>query len=241
MELDKAYVPEVFDEVARAYDRQVDLNPGYHANLRRAAQALLTRLPADVARAPRLVDVGCGTGASTRALAATAWRRGVSIDLLGLDGSAEMIAQAQAKRWPRGVRFAQSRVEQAADVVPSGVDGVFACYLLRNVTEPDEVLGGLAALLPPGGVVAVHDYSVKGNLWATAVWTLVCWTVVIPLGWITARHTRLYRYLWRSVLDFDTVPEVVTRLERAGFGAIQVVPATGWQRGILHTVVGRKL
>jgi ubiquinone/menaquinone biosynthesis C-methylase UbiE len=72
------------------------------------------------------------------------------------------------------------------------------------------------------------------------VWTLACWLVIIPLGWLTSRRTRLYRYLWRSVRSFDSIQTFVDRLYRAGFSDVEVRTASGWQRGILHTFRARK-
>jgi hypothetical protein len=73
-----------------------------------------------------------------------------------------------------------------------------------------------------------------------AVWSVVCWLVVIPLGWLTSRRTRLYRYLWRSVQSFDSIQTFVDRLYRAGFADVEVRTAPGWQRRILHTFRARK-
>lgn len=238
--LDAGDVPATFDAVAAAYDRQVDLNPGYHANLRRAADALLARLPG---RELSLLDVGCGSGASTKAVALALLRTGRAPHVLGLDGSAGMLAAARAKHWPAGVRFAQARAERLAEcteVGPEPVDGLFAAYLVRNVPveERQECVQALVDRVRPGGAVALHDYSVRGNAWAAALWTVMCWGVVIPLGWLTARHTRLYRYLWRSVLDFDSVEELAARLRAAGLVDVRVLPALGWHRGLLHTLVG---
>ena len=50
-----------------------------------------------------------------------------------------------------------------------------------------------------------------------AVWTAVCRGVVVPLGWLTSRRTRLYHYLWRSVMDMDSVETVMRRMVDAGF------------------------
>ncbi|MFV0459299.1 MAG: class I SAM-dependent methyltransferase [Actinomycetales bacterium] len=237
-------VSPAFDRVARAYDLQVRLNPGYHDNLKRAAKAILDRL--DAGAEPALLDVGCGSGASTKALALEQLRRGLPVDVLGVDASAGMLEAARAKRWPPGVRFAQARAEELgsraeiAAQVP--VDGVLAAYLLRNVAvdERQVCLRGLYDAVRPGGVLALHDYSVRGNPAAALLWTLICWTVVIPLGWLTTRHTRLYRYLWRSALGNDSVADLAARMRLAGLQDVTVVPALGWQRGILHTIVGTK-
>ena len=83
--------------------------------------------------------------------------------------------------------------------------GVFAAYLFRNVTERDKVLAAVYDLLADDGTLVVQEYSVAGSRLAAFVWSLVCWSVVIPLSWLTSRQTRLYRYLWRSVLGFDSV------------------------------------
>ncbi len=238
-------VPGAFDEGAATYDVMVRLNPGYHRHLRSAARVLTARLPRRGTDADplRLVDLGAGSGASTVAML-----RGLAGDdqpaqIIGIDASAQMLAQATAKRWPNGVRFVHGRAEQlAADRVAWGVgdpvDGVFAAYLFRNV-EPaesrDETLRTVRDLLAPGGALVVQEYSTASNRPAGLVWTLVCWTVVIPLGWLTSRQTRLYRYLWRSVRSFDSVDEFTARLHRAGFVDVGVETVNGWQRGILHT------
>ena len=237
--LTPARVPATFDVVAEHYDTQVDANPGYHRNLRLAARALLDRVGAGDAR---FLDLGCGSGASTRALALELYRRRRPIRVLGADASAGMVAVATGKRWPRGVRFRVADADRLdGDVAADGpYDGVLAAYLLRNVPDADRTLHRIRDVLAPGGALVVHDYSVRGNPPAAAVWTLVCWLVVIPLGWVTARHTRLYRYLWRSAFAFDTMPELAARLEHCGFTDVRVLPGVGWQRGILHTVVATR-
>ena len=58
-------LPDTFDGAAHRYDLMVALNPGYHRHLRSAADALVEKLRRGE---PRVVDLGCGSGASTRAL-----------------------------------------------------------------------------------------------------------------------------------------------------------------------------
>ena len=61
---------DAFDRAAPTYDAMVALSPGYHDQLRSAAEALVDRLPARGADggALRVIDLGCGSGASTRAV-----------------------------------------------------------------------------------------------------------------------------------------------------------------------------
>ena len=50
----------------------------------------------------------------------------------------------------------------------------------------------------------------------------------------------IYRYLWRSVQQFDAVQTFTDRLYAAGFVDVEVRTVSGWQRGILHTFRARK-
>lgn len=235
-------VPEAFDEVADRYDLMVALNPGYHAHLRHSAAALVAGLVPG--QGSRVVDLGCGSGASTRALVDELNRAGVRAEVLGVDGSAGMLVQARKKSWPSWVRFelgrAESLDEVCADAEFQPLDGVFAAYLLRNVTDRDTLLRSLRDLLRPGGTLVVHEYSVAGRPAAEAVWTAVCRGVVVPLGWLTSRRTRLYDYLWRSVMDMDSVETVMQRMTDAGFVDVRTRSARGWQNGIIHTFHGRR-
>ena len=241
-------VAAAFDEVAPRYDLLVALYPGYHALLRAAASALMEWLPELESAAPpvRILDLGCGSGASTYAVQHAAQAAGLRSAIVGVDASAGMIEQARAKQWPAGVRFEIGQAERIASSRDSWglgdhIDGVFAAYLFRNVADQDAVLAGLFGLLAEGGVLVVQEYSIAGaGRWAQAVWTAVCWLVIIPLGWLTSRRTRLYRYLWRSVRSFDSIQTFVDRLYRAGFADVEVATVSGWQRGILHDFRARR-
>ena len=104
-----ANVSQAFDEAAPRYDLMVRLNPGYHDHLQSAAEALVELLPADGRGAGldevRLADLGCGSGASTRALLRAAYAAGIRPHVVGIDASAGMLEQARAKPWPPGVSF----------------------------------------------------------------------------------------------------------------------------------------
>lgn len=236
-------VPEAFDEVADRYDLMVALNPGYHAHLRVSAHVMADNLGPRTGA--RVMDLGCGSGASTRALVGALSRGGIVGTVVGVDGSTGMLARARAKSWPVGTRFVQGRAEAlplvCADAgLDAPLDGVFAAYLLRNVPDRDALLRSILAQLRPGGVLVVHEYSVAGRPTAEAVWTAVCRGVVVPLGWLTSGRTRLYHYLWRSVLEMDSVETVMQRMLDAGFEDVRTRTVRGWQRGIIHTFHARK-
>ncbi|MFF8014499.1 class I SAM-dependent methyltransferase [Streptomyces sp. NPDC007929] len=216
-----------FDHASRTYDRLTGLNPGYRADLLRSARRL--RLPGDGAGL-RLLDLGCGTGASTRALLRAAPRARIT----AVDASAGMLHRALAKSWPDNVRFLHLSAEELDAAAHGPFDAVFAAYLFRNVSDPDAVLRTVRRLLRPGGRLAVHEYSLGGSPAHRALWTAVCQGVIIPAGTLTGDRA-LYRHLWHSVLDFDTAADFTGRLTRAGFTGARALPLAGWQTGITHT------
>lgn len=220
-----------FDHASRTYDHLTSLNPGYRTDLLRSARRL--RLPDDGAGL-HVLDLGCGTGASTLALLRAAPRARIT----AVDASAGMLSRALARPWPARVRFLHLTAEEVAAAGEGPFDAVFAAYLFRNVTDPDALLHGVRALLRPGGRLAVHEYSLSGSRAHRALWTAVCRGVVIPAGTLTGDRG-LYRHLWHSVLAFDTAPAFSGRLTRAGFTGVRVAPVAGWQTGIVHTFLAR--
>ncbi|GGL38758.1 methyltransferase domain-containing protein [Phycicoccus endophyticus] len=233
---------EAFDRAAPTYDAMVALSPGYHEQLRCAAAALVEDLPERDGRAPVVLDLGCGSGASTRALLETrADDGGGPLEVTGVDASTGMVTEALAKGWPEGVWFTVAdAVEHLGGLPDASVDGVLAAYLLRNVPERQALVEEVARVLRPGGVLVVHDYSVAGSVRARAVWAAVCHTVIIPLAALKRSDVPLHRYLYTSVRDFDSVAQVCRRLQRAGLVDVRHRSYPGWQDGVVHTVVGRR-
>src|SRR5437899_9961314 len=113
----------------------------------------------------RILDLGCGTGALTAEIAA----RGAEV--LGVDRSEEMIAQAR-KKFPalrfevmdaRELRFNTDKVGEA------GFDAVFSNAVLHWIPEAEEVIAGVARALKPAcagrpGGRFVAEFGGRGNI-----------------------------------------------------------------------------
>jgi ubiquinone/menaquinone biosynthesis C-methylase UbiE len=227
----KQRVPDDFDRVARRYDLLCALNPGYGKHLAWSAQRMA--LP----RRARVLDLCCGTGLSTLAVV----RACPDAEVVGLDGSREMIAVAQGKPELGAVRFlVGDAMDPAAAGATGPFDGVLMAYGIRNVTDPDTCLARVHSLLAPGGVACFHEYSVADSRAARAVWNAVAASVIVPLGAAATGSTDLFRYLRRSVLAFDGVRAFEDRLRRAGFARVATHGMDGWQRRIVHSFLGWK-
>jgi SAM-dependent methyltransferase len=101
---------------------------------------------------PRLVvDFGSGTGLSTRAWADRA------DEVVGVEASPEMRAQAEAATPPGNVRFIQAYAQETG--LPDGVADVVTCSQSFHWMEPEPTLAEAARILRPGGVFAAYDYD----------------------------------------------------------------------------------
>lgn len=221
-----------FDHVAARYDTLQQFNPGYRSDLLRSARRLAA--PAG----GRILDVCCGTGLSTAALRECY----PEAKITGVDISAGMLATARKKRELRAVRFIAG---DAMDLERCGVlgpfDGILMAYGIRNVPDADACLLRLRECLKPGARVVFHEYSVAGSLVSRAVWNTVAAAVIVPLGAAFTGSGELFRYLRRSVNEFDSIERFEQRLGSAGFGRVRVEPMPGWRRGIVHSVIAERV
>lgn len=220
-----------FDHVASRYDILQRFNPGYCADLRRSAQRLAA--PPD----GQLLDLCCGTGLSTSALRTCYPRARIT----GVDISPGMLATARKKRELRDVRFIAGDAMQLEAIGASGpYDGVLMAYGIRNVPDPDVCLAQLREQLKPGARAVFHEYSVAGSARSRAIWNAVAAGVIVPLGAAVTGSGELFRYLRRSVNEFDSLAQFEQRLVAAGFTRIRVEAMPGYRRGIVHSVIAER-
>jgi ubiquinone/menaquinone biosynthesis C-methylase UbiE len=185
----------------------------------------------------RVLDLCCGTGASTEALLAE--HPGVIVT--AVDASAGMLAVARSKLPPARARlFLADAMDPQAAGIGGPFDGAFMAYGIRNMPDPDACLANLFDLLRSGGRACFHEYSVADSRLARTVWNAVSLGVIVPGGLLTSGTSRIYRYLRNSVLDFDGVREFEARLRNAGFDEVHTEPMDGWPRGIVHSFLARR-
>lgn len=110
----------------------------------------------------RLLDVGCGPGTITADLA----RRVAPGEVVGIDASAEVIAQAasQAADLPSlSFEVGDAYAIEAAD---ASFAVVHAHQVLQHLTDPVAALAEWRRVLAPDGILAVRDSDYAAFVWA---------------------------------------------------------------------------
>ncbi|MDT0487280.1 class I SAM-dependent methyltransferase [Streptomyces doebereineriae] len=134
---------ETWDTIADWYAERVRTGSAMHEFAR---DALLDGLPADL-HGQRILDLGCGEGLITRALA----MRGGSV--VGIDPSPRMIGHARAaeEATPSGARYAVDDGGSLATVATGSVEWVTAGLSLNNVPDLTAAVSAVRRVLVPGG------------------------------------------------------------------------------------------
>ncbi|HET7651114.1 MAG TPA: class I SAM-dependent methyltransferase [Gammaproteobacteria bacterium] len=156
----------------------------------------------------RVLDVGCGAGASTAALKA----EGVP-DVTGLDASPYLLQHAE-RRYPE-LRFLQGLAEETR-LATAGFDGISACFLFHELPPRygDAALAEFNRLLQPGGRLAILEpaaeqyYGRSRDLWRRYGWR------GLYFRWLAGFVFEPYVRAWHQ-------RDVKASLARAGFELLE--------------------
>ncbi|HEU4929761.1 MAG TPA: methyltransferase domain-containing protein [Candidatus Krumholzibacteria bacterium] len=113
----------------------------------------------------RILDVGCGTGAVSRAARAAA---GPSALIVATDPSLDMLGAARRGGIELVVRSALPNLP----FVPGSFDAVFCAFVLTHVDDPDAAIAEMARVLRDGGRMGASAWAV-GDDQFSAAWSAV--------------------------------------------------------------------
>lgn len=217
----KEHARRLFAPLPQTYDRVgAALSFGQDPRWRRRLVEAVRAQPGE-----RVLDVATGTG-----LVAAQLVRRWGCDVVGLDQSAEMLAQARqrAQRDPAlGAHL--MLVQGEAERLPFA-DGEFDhlsfTYLLRYVDDPGATLRELARVVRPGGRIASLEFAVPSQPVWQALWRLYVNIGLPALGRLVSREwATTGRFLAHSISDFyaqTPMPAIAELWREAGVGGIHI-------------------
>lgn len=194
----------MFDGVAKRYDLTNQILSGGNAALWRVA----TVKAVDPKPGQRVLDIACGTGTSTAALA----KRGATV--VGVDFSTGMIVEAR-RRHP-GIEFVQG---DAADLpfADGEFDAVTVSFGLRNFKDAHAALAEMFRVLKPGGWVVITEFSTPPVALVRATYSGYLKHVLPRIADLASSNPEAYRYLGESIEEWPDQAQLASWLRGAGF------------------------
>lgn len=113
----------------------------------------------------RIVDVGCGGGILTEALAR------LGADATGIDLSEELVEIAELHGLESGVNAHYQKIsaEALAGREPAGFDHVTCMEMLEHVPDPGSIIAACAKLVKPGGMVFFSTLNRQPKAYVLAI------------------------------------------------------------------------
>jgi demethylmenaquinone methyltransferase/2-methoxy-6-polyprenyl-1,4-benzoquinol methylase len=212
----KRHALELFRGLPGGYDRVgAVMSFGQDPRWRRALVHALDPRPGQ-----RVLDVATGTGMVAFALAA----RGCEV--VGLDQSPEMLAQARAKlaanpQMAARVNFVAGQAE-ALPFDEGEFDALSFTYLLRYVDDPAATLRELARVVRPGGRIGMIEFGVPGSGVLRALWRLHTRRLLPVIGrLVSPAWVEVGRFLGPNIEAFHSAhPNLRGLWEEAGIEGV---------------------
>jgi demethylmenaquinone methyltransferase/2-methoxy-6-polyprenyl-1,4-benzoquinol methylase len=217
-------VSGMFDAVARRYDRTNAIMSVGNAQFWRAA----TVRAVDPRSGERVLDVACGTGTSSYALA----RAGATV--VALDFSPGMIEEGR-RRHP-SIEF----VEGDAEKLPFGddeFDAVTVSFGLRNVEHPKMALAEMYRVLKPGGRLVVCEFSKPPRALFRTGYAAYMRFVMPVVAAVASSNKEAYGYLRESIEQWPDQGTLTQWIRGVGFTRVAYRNLTA---GVVALHRGRK-
>ncbi len=224
----KEKVKNVFDPIAESYDLLNHLlSFGVDCYWRRRAVKLT-----DFKQNAKLLDIACGTGD----FAIVAKNKGGVQNIVGLDFSKEMMMQFKKKAvWSSG-----RLVQAVAEHIPFNDEtftNITVGFGVRNFYDIPKGLSEFHRVLKKGGKATVLEFRLPQNKFFRAIYRAYFHGILPLIGKLISRNDESYKYLPRSVDEFERKVDTVKILEQVGFNKIKVKTFTF---GIVQCIIAEK-
>jgi demethylmenaquinone methyltransferase/2-methoxy-6-polyprenyl-1,4-benzoquinol methylase len=229
MSIDKgSVVRDLFDRIAFRYDRaNTAMTAGMDELWRMAAVNQL-----HVADDAHLLDLCCGTGALSRAMA----RRVPEGLVEGVDFSPNMLTVARARASRGNVVYHQADV-LALPFEAQTFDAAAMGFSMRNIVDIPACLREIARVLKPGASFINLEVSKPPNALWRRTFFFYFYNVLPIIGRIVGGDAAAYRYLPQSLVNFPDTDQLAALFSHNGFAHVRYVRLMG---GVAAMHIGTK-
>lgn len=230
----KENVRKMFDNIAGDYDK---LNHIMSLDIDRSWREKAVKVIADTEKPVQVLDVACGTGDFSIAIARAA---ASGSKVTGVDLSENMLAAGREKVSNAGMEDRIS-LEQGDCEALRFEDGTFdrvtVAFGVRNFEHLELGLKEMLRVLAPGGKAVILELSLPGNPILRFLFNLYFLHVLPVIGGAISKDKEAYRYLPASVLKFPKPQAFLRMMTECGFSEVGTKAFTS---GICRMYVGKK-
>ncbi len=158
-----------------------------------------------------MLDVACGTGTSSEALASS------GATVVGVDFSKGMIASAAPKAVHHPNLSFQVGDATQLKFADNSFDVVTISFGLRNVQNVEQALTEFLRVLRPGGRLLIQEFSTPGNTAWRGMYRFHMRKVAPVIARAVSSNTTAYDYLADSIEDWPNQDELAKLIRKAGF------------------------
>jgi demethylmenaquinone methyltransferase / 2-methoxy-6-polyprenyl-1,4-benzoquinol methylase len=210
------WVRDMFAGVAKRYDL---LNHLLSFNLDRYWRRRTVRSVGEFLSLPgaRVLDICCGTGDLTLALAEAAG----GLPVFGSDFCHPMLLEAARKSQARRAKNALFEADALGLPLATGsLDLVTVAFGLRNFANYADGLREMYRVLKPGGAAAILEFSQPPNRTFAILYNFYSMRILPAIGGIVSGSREAYRYLPDSVRKFPGAEALADCMREAGFAQV---------------------
>ncbi|HKB84826.1 MAG TPA: bifunctional demethylmenaquinone methyltransferase/2-methoxy-6-polyprenyl-1,4-benzoquinol methylase UbiE [Ignavibacteriaceae bacterium] len=223
----KIEVKKIFDSIAWRYDfLNHFLSFGMDIYWRKKALKLT-----GFSRESILLDVACGTGD----VAIEAKRQGVK-NIYGADYSYNMIKLFEKKsKWIK-----KRTIQMVAEMLPvkdESVTNITVAFGVRNFYDIQAGFDSFYRILKKDGKATIIEFRLPANPFFKGLYKFYFKKILPVVGGIISGDIKAYKYLPRSVEEFDEKINMPELLRNSGFRKIEIFPMT---MGIVQTIIATK-
>ncbi len=212
----RAWIEQFFSHTGRSYDSVVNI---FTLGIDRLwKKKIVEKLSAP----KRVLDLACGTGILTMAIA----KRFLKCEVVGVDISSDYLEVAWRKAFKHKIKNVSFILSPAEEFTSQALfDVVTASYLAKYADIP-LLIKNLSGMIAPGGILIFHDFTYPKSPFLQSLFA-VYFSFFPPIGGLFYPEWKeVFHELPNVIRETKWVAEITAALKREGFCDIQVESLT---------------